>query len=466
MLGGVRVQPMSNIRLVRELRSLNPNVQYALLFTVFQSFGRGVWMGNVLSAYIFLLAGESNQMLGIVSAVTGLAMTVVVLPAGYLADRFRRDWMLRTAAIFGVFSLLFIFLSVNILTVAVGLALWGLFQGFTRPSLEAIFADSIESGRRSRLYAWKHVAQQIGLATGPFMNVALFYIYGDLWDLVILKSVMMVGLLLSFISIIILFLFKDEYELGKESESIIIAERKKESVSPQATLQKRSLKDKNKKTTLKYWSIPLILVSSNLIIGFGAGMTVKFFPIFFWKIYGMQPIIVQVILGLTFAFTGVSGLTAQKLSLRRGRAEMIFIVQAVATLCLLIIAFYPPAWILIPIFIARGALMNASQPLSRAILMDVIPKRHRGKLNSIEAIAWSLFWNVSAIIGGFLIGDNNNFRLCFLVTSGLYMLGTALILPLIPLVSKEKDQIEYEQKHLTTKAVSDIVLTDLPLKRR
>ncbi len=91
--------------------------------------------------------------------------------------------------------------------------------------------------------------------------------------------------------------------------------------------------------------------------------------------------------------------------------------------------------------------MNASQPLSRSILMDVVPKSHRGKVNSFEALAWGLFWNMSAAIGGFLIGDGNNFRLCFLITASVYVVGTLPILLLIPLVAKE-NQIRKNVKNL------------------
>jgi MFS family permease len=183
-------------------------------------------------------------------------------------------------------------------------------------------------------------------------------------------------------------------------------------------------------------------MTSNLLIGFGAGMTIKFFPVFFMTIYTLTPILVQMIMAGTSILTGVTSIIAQRLSQRSGRAggraAMIFTVQGLATMCLFIIALYPPVFILIPIFLARGSLMNASQPLSRSILMDVVPKKHRGIVNSVQALAWGLFWNVSAALGGFLIGSDNNFQLCFLITASIYVIGTLPILILVPLVSREK----------------------------
>ena len=196
--------------------------------------------------------------------------------------------------------------------------------------------------------------------------------------------------------------------------------------------------DKDLKPSKATRKVPILLVTSNVIIGIGAGMTIKFFPVFFRSIYNLQPVAVQLIMGSTFIFTGIFSVLAQQFSLSRGRAEMIFVVQFLATICLVFITSYPALYFLVPLFILRGSLMNAAQPLSRSILMDVVPKRHRGKWNSLETIAWGLFWNASAVIGGFLIGDNN-FRLCFMITAGVYFVGTIPILLLIPLVHKEKN---------------------------
>nr|MDA3886494.1 MFS transporter [Candidatus Delongbacteria bacterium] len=110
--------------------------------------------------------------------------------------------------------------------------------------------------------------------------------------------------------------------------------------------------------------------------------------------------------------------------------------KLIATAFLFIIAMYPAFWILIPLYVIRGALMNSAQPLSRSILMDAVPKKHRGKWSSVSVISWGLFWNASAMIGGFLIGEDN-FQLCFLVTACVYAVGSIPLFFLIPLVNKE-----------------------------
>ncbi len=417
-----------------------------------QSLGRGIWMGNVLNVFIFMIAWESNEILGIVSAATGLSMTLIVFPAGYLSDKIKREWVLRGAAVYGIIGISAMFYATEISHIVFALIFWGFFQGISRPSFESIFADSVETGKRSRIYAIRHLVMQISMAAGPFINVFLFLLWGDEWDVDILKSVMIVGLIISVISMITLFFFTDD-SLGELSEAIEEDNNNQEEVTYDqgAFINGREMYAKTNRINRYLVSkfsptllISIILISSNVIIGFGAGMTIKFFPVFFKVIYELRPTGVQLIMGFTSIFTGLFAIVAQRLSVRNGRAEMIFVFQSVAIACLLVIATYPPIWLLVIVFIARGAIMNASQPLSRSILMDTVPKKHRGKVNSMEAIAWGLFWNISAAIGGFLIGPDNNFRLCYLVTSGTYIIGTLLILLLIPLVKKEVEALEKE----------------------
>ncbi|MFX1517385.1 MAG: MFS transporter [Promethearchaeota archaeon] len=408
----------------KTVKSLNHNVKLVFAFSFLQSVGRGIWMGNILSSYIFLITNESNELLGLTSAATGVAMTMTVLPAGYFSDRFPRDRILKGASIVGFIGLVCALLATDIVMIFVALLFWGLFQGMNRPSLEAIFADSVESGTRSKAYAWNHLIRQIAMASGPFVNIVLFIFLGDIWEIQILKIVMVFGLIISMSSLLIMLRFDDKKSLGIASEHL--------------DLEYTPDSDQNNFLSRPSLVIIITLLISNLVIGFGAGMTVKFFPIFFMKQYSLTPIPVQLIMGMTSVITGLTSIYTQKHSLKRGRAEMIFLVQGIATVCLFIISFYPPIFVLIPIFLTRGSLMNASQPLSRSILMDVVPKRNRGKINSLETLAWGMFWNFSAAIGGFLIGSNNNFRLCFIVTTCLYVIGTLLILIIIPLVAKEK----------------------------
>jgi MFS family permease len=436
------------------IKSMNYNVKLIFGFYIFNSLGRGMWMGTALSMYIYIFAGEAGGLfglsqsvvLGLTSAASGITMTLFVFPAGFFADKYRRDILLKIAGVIGVIGLGFIAFGNSFVYIFVALFLLGLFNALVRPSLEALFADSVASGYRSKIYSWAHLARQFAMAIGPLMGAALFAIIGNEWDLGIIKNVMYVGLGVSLIGIFILFIFKDDRSLGKESEAI--AEEVTEEIEEQKSRLALNVdSDKAKKL------IPKLLVASNLIVGVGAGMSIKYFPVFFSEQYFISPVWLNVIMGATALFTGLFGMVSQKISLKLGRVQTIFIVQFIATFCLLIIAIYPPFGLLVPFFIMRGSFMNAGQPLSRSILMDVIPKKQRGIWNSIEAIAWGLFWNASAVLGGFLVGANNNFNLCFIITTFIYITGMIPVILMMPLVGKEREAKDQDTTIDTTKLI-------------
>jgi len=413
------------VRLSQNFKEINHNVKLTFLFSIIHNFGGSIWGGSVLSAYIFFFS-SSNIILGWTSGVMGIAMTLSVLPSGYFADKFRRDIILKIASAIGAISLLILIFGKDLIAIFIGLGFWGIYQGFTGPSLEAILADSTISGNRSIIYSRLHLIRQLSASIGPFISVLLFLLLGDTWELSILKTVMLIGMLISLISIGIMFFFNDKRTLGDKSESI-------SDENTNGTLKNNS--DYKKRN----WIIFGTLIASMLIIGIGAGMTLKYFSIFFIETYALKPISVELIMGTTTIVTGIAGIIAQRLSRSKGRIRMIFWLEVIGTVCLFIIALYPTLWLLIPIFLIRGSFMNAGEPLNRSILMDIVPKKHRAKVNSIQTIAWGLFWNFSAVIGGYLIGDIRpyNFRLNFIVTACIYIIGVIPLILLFPLVKEE-----------------------------
>ena len=405
------------------------NIQKYLRFTLLQSIGTGVWMGSVFSLFVVVMAEQSgsllglkpNELLGATSAISGIVLLLLVIPSGLLADRWSREGTIRIAIALGVIGILFLIVGQSIYSIVLGLVFYGGFHALSGPAAEALLADSVPSGNRSGIYTRIHVTRQFGMTIGPLLSIFLFLWLGDHWELPILRRVMTIGLGLSMVSAFMLAGLKEKYTLGDESESAYHGHK-----------AGNTKEDKKRRRF-----VPTVILAANFIVGMGAGMTVKFFPVFFRDIYHLSPIRVQLILTLTFAVTGLLSILTQRASIKRGRAMMIISVQCSAIACLIAIASYPALAWLIPLFVLRNALMNASQPLSRSIIMDFVPKKNRGLWNSLETVAWGLFWSASAVVGGFLIGDGD-FRRCFLITAGVYVIGTIPILFIIPFVEQEQ----------------------------
>lgn len=58
----------------------------------------------------------------------------------------------------------------------------------------------------------------------------------------------------------------------------------------------------------------------------------------------------------------------------------------------------------IAVHLLRMASANATRPLVRAMLMENVPKRHRGKVNALDSVR-TFSWSGSAALGGEVRGD-------------------------------------------------------------
>jgi len=169
-------------------------------------------------------------------------------------------------------------------------------------------------------------------------------------------------------------------------------------------------------------------------------MQVRFFPLYMWKGLGLTPLPVCLVLVAAQLGGAVWTMLAQRLSLCIGRIQVVILVKSAAVLCLLAIALLPsryecPASIL-PLYLMRTWLMNAPLALSKSVMADYVPKKHRAKWASLESVN-TTSWAGSALLGG-LLSDAFGYRHTFLITASLQALGVLMYGPLVPLVVRER----------------------------
>ena len=498
----------------RILIDMNHNVCLELLLCVTYGMSDSLWAGTVLAAYLKKLgqlpsssAGGSstgaNGWVGNVEAANGLASLVTALPVGYLADtlvggrskvlKFGGLLILGTALLNGG---LFVWIGTpddgdhdmmsedqalaphTELYLAGIMALWGTAGGIVDGPAQALFADSIPQGKRSRYYMYLFVCYNIASCLGPLTSIGLFQWLGDDWDLYDLRLVMYVGLVLEMINGVLMMFFDDSKALDEdtnnnegeedeeptaESENIaaitpLIASNTRTSTPATGANDTDSPEDEGQPSTdqtacintnhlspfqaERAWMVPYIIFIHSLVFALGSGMTVKFFPLFFKDEVGMSPSQVQIIyLILPLVLAGCSGL-GQTISQRGGigRVETALLFKIVGVSGLYSMVVFKDyldnhAFLLVPIYILRTAFMNASYPLEESILMDFVPKNQRGRWKSLESIA-AFGWCGSAALGGWTSDHaHGDYTYTFRITAMIQSLGIitwALLLPLVP----------------------------------
>ncbi|UCG90283.1 MAG: MFS transporter, partial [Candidatus Heimdallarchaeota archaeon] len=196
---------------------MNWNLRLAYLNTFFF----GISMGIFQTAFaIFITQGLflSNAVLGGLFTVSGVASTIFILPSGYLADKYRRDRVIRISVIFGVVASLLMIIStmyVNFPQTAMNFLMisqifGGIAWGFNGPAMMALIADSIKIGDRSKYFASLRFYEEVALTFGPFIAIIMTIIFGDTWDIVLLQIIITFAATCEIISFILASLMSDK----------------------------------------------------------------------------------------------------------------------------------------------------------------------------------------------------------------------------------------------------------------
>jgi MFS family permease len=111
------------------------------------------------------------------------------------------------------------------------LAMFGLAGGIMNGPAQALLADSLTAGTRAKFYNIVFVLYMLASTVGPLVCIILFSVWdgylnhSEAWPIGKLKIVLLVGLALEIPCGLIMFLFEDKRSLGKESESVLAADK-------------------------------------------------------------------------------------------------------------------------------------------------------------------------------------------------------------------------------------------------
>ena len=457
--------------------------------------------GDLLSAFIKKLT-NSEEDVGFISGAQGITQVALAFPVGFLSDKFLRQTMLRCACVIGSIALgltCYIYVDLqhgaNLYFFYGTFMLWGSYIVFSNPNLESIFADSIATGQRSRLFSVKVTVMQFSNAFGPAVSIVLFYVLGNTWKLSVLRVVLLCGCGVAILALLMLLRFDDSKSLGQKSESKTVREIEEEyqaigfgtegfddDIDTQnmfllEDLQQESFWEKRRRSSslrqrccsctqtmpccrssvasrVKY-----SLITHDLLLAIGAGMTVKFFPLWFISKthgYGLAPI--QLSIGYVCApsLCGIFSLLVQRWSKVTGRVMILILTKMTGIAALYGLALldsdHTYAAPMVSLWVYRTAIMNCTSGISRSILMDFVTKSQRAKWNSFESVT-RFTWSGSAALGGYLVAMKG-YRFCFLITAIIYTVAMIPLFGILKLVPEEDDEEEDDENKSRSMAIT------------
>ena len=439
----IRDAPSSSFSASNEHRR-NRNIDFVLLYSFLIFAGRSMWSQTVLSAYIYLLRDGDTEAVGLITAIMGISQLVVSFPAGALADRYRRDLLLRASSLVGTAAVVATVLALRTRSygvLAVALATWGCFWGLAYTCVSALFADSIEDGDRSYWFTRRTIVIKVGGMMGPATALVMFAILGDSWTVQECSFVMTCGQCLCMPAILLLCFMSDDHSLSNIDVG-------GEDVSTDNDLESSSDESNTEAAPpssgicfcLSYdRCVPALVAFADVLGGIAAGMSIRYFPIFFLNNLQLGPVIVQVLYILSPACQIPLSILAQRGAKRFGRCQMTVGMKWIGV-CLFVgvILSYKanlPRWLTCALWIGRTSCINSTSALTKSIIMDAVPKSERGKWSALESL--NMFsWSGSAFLGGILV-EHWSILFNFSITSFLQFVAT---LPLLFIMGRVQDE--------------------------
>jgi len=421
------------------------------VFQILNSMAWGMALGPVFDRYLYYLGGgaavgptlvpkhQRNSLVGMTESISGLSSLFLAIPVGLLVDREQqsRSRLLKQSTVFAVLSCILAIVACItdvVLFLFASLVLLGVFMEISGSTSEAIFADSVPAGSRSGVFTTKTILTTVGTAIGPMLSAIGLLIIGDNWQPHQMKAVVIVGSLFMPISCIPCLFFQDPpvaASVPSATQSPAIESPGAVSFScPQNPLRARKF------GPLRGRHVPFILATADFITCIGAGMTVKFFNLFFIQDMHFNPTDICLLQTAYPLVIAVFVKFTQRLAKPFGRAQASCAFFSVNVLCLLMLSQVKSLPMLLCVFLLRGGFANSTSAIDRSILMDCTPSSQRGRWNAVQSFT-SMTWSGSAFLGG-LSADSHDYRFTFLITAFVYATACVVYSPLLALVPRRE----------------------------
>jgi len=402
---------------VREKYARNVRCIFVVLFFVISS--GTITLGPLFDALLLNIGGDKgNILVGAVESTRGMVQLAVAYPIGVVSDRMSRIRLLqRNLPVWTIGWCLIVagILAENVPVIFVGMALWAPCSQCWNSTAQVLVADYSPAGARTAALTNLASVRVISSSLGPLLQIVLLLITSqNHWRNSLLRWVTSAGCLLWPCVVFLTCRLQDLQSLEQRTSG---------SAFRVDAVDRRVFGVKLR------WLLAGTLEFSSFVTAIGAGMTVKFFPLFFRVDYKFTPIEVCLVSFIYPVSISAMMQVCIRVSKRFGRLHTILVFHVIGTSCLWALCYVRSLILVIPLFLLRGSLMNAKGPIARAVVMDLVPAHTRGRWNSIQSIL-SFSWSGSALLGGFL-ADATDYRLTFMVTAVIYTVAGLILCPLL-----------------------------------
>ncbi|MBE2198379.1 MAG: MFS transporter, partial [Anaerolinea sp.] len=146
----------------------------------------------------------------------------------------------------------------------------------------------------------------------------------------------------------------------------------------------------------------LKLISPMLITSLGAGLLMPFLNIFFRHAFASSDKTIGALFAVGSLFMGIGLLAAPPLADRFGKIKVVVLTQALSIPFLALMGFVPLFGVSAAAYLVRLALMNMSNPVYQAFVMEQVDEEARATVASLVSMSWNVGWAFSPTLSGWL----------------------------------------------------------------
>lgn len=410
----------------------NKNVRIILLFFFLISIsGSILWFS---STWLIYGIGGSNADLGWVLGASTFLGSLFTVVTSVMADRLRKDLIAVGGYVVAFAGMVVLSYSTSLSEVMIGNILYSMGTSSLFPIVTALFADSLKTEHRNKVFGTNFMISEMAHATGNILGYFVFLKMDtttiENLDVGLIQLTIKIATIIAGFGLIVVVFIKDSNTISQDDEG---------SIASQHTLIENDLLDTPsdqsfiKRIILKIINpddfapgaikILLLTLLSSYTIGLGAGITIPYLNRFFFDIYLINLAELSLLFAGMTVFTGFWGKFNAHYADRFGNIELIVINQLISVTLLVILAGQPIIFLALMVLFVRNAAMNGTMPLVTKIQMDQTPRKYRSQLNAANGISWAVFFSLGQIIGGRVV-DDHGFTIPILTTAVLYFIST------------------------------------------
>lgn len=398
----------------KKVVSFNRNIRMFMLANVLIQIGMGVF-SVMYNLYIKEL-GFPETLNGKIIAMTSLASAIMLVPAGFLSDRFGRKKIIIIGAVVAAGTLFYRSLMVSEQSLVYAAFFTGLFMALVQVSGIPFLAENSNASERMHLFSIHFSLMTLAGVVGSLGGGVLADLLHALGGLSVEDAIMYVLVIGATIFTLGLLPLTKLNSVGNKATSLNIPND-----NPN---DKRTTEPSSFRKNLK---IIILFGFANLLIGTGSGLVIPYLNLYFSNRFDASNSYVGLILSLGSAMTAVAMLLGPALVKRVGKVKALVIFQLLSIPFLFITGYTNSLLIASIAFLMRQALMNAGNPIQSAIAMELVQDKYKGLANSVNQMVFNVGWaSTGAISTGLVMtfGFYWGYAYTFTITGVLYLIAS------------------------------------------